>query len=167
MSNHPEARTVLALCFHSCMMDICYGFNGQSFKRFKTVIKVYGLVVICWLSAATNIMALEGIETQNVCAALERHSNRYGVPGFIYMDNGTQLKSLLYATFSIRELEVLIQYSLGIKIVVSNAKAHSEWGGVEQRIWCWERPWINYKLILLFLWYACSGIFYSLGYPIS
>ena len=71
-------------------------------------------------------MALEGIETQNVCAALERHSNRYGVPGFIYMDNGTQLKSLLYATFSIRELEVLIQYSLGIKIVVSNAKAHSE-----------------------------------------
>ena len=24
--------------------------------------------------------ALEGIETQDVCAAIERHSNRYGVP---------------------------------------------------------------------------------------
>ena len=71
-------------------------------------------------------MALEGIETQNVCAALERHSNRDGVPGFIYMDNCTHLEALQYATFSIRDLEVLIQYSLGIKIVVSNAKAHSE-----------------------------------------
>jgi len=32
-------------------------------------------------SGATNIMALEGIEFQDVCAALEKHSNRYGVPG--------------------------------------------------------------------------------------
>ena len=39
-------------------------------------------------------MALEGIETQDVCAALEKHSNRYEVPGFVYVDNCTQLKAL-------------------------------------------------------------------------
>ena len=76
------------------MMDICYGFNGQSFKRSRTVIKIYGLVIVCLLSGATNIMALEGIETQDVCAIIESHSNRYGVPGFIFVDNGTQLKAL-------------------------------------------------------------------------
>ena len=83
MANHPEARTTLAPCFHFCMMDICYGFKGQADKRARTVIKVYGLVIVCLMSGATNIMALEGIETQNICMAVERHSNRYRVPSFI------------------------------------------------------------------------------------
>ena len=134
LANHPEARTVLAPCFHSCMMDICYGFKGQAFKRSRTVIKVYGLVIVCLLSGATNIMALEGIETQDICAALERHSCRYGVPGFVYVDNGTQLKALKYSKFSIRDLDSQVQEDLGIKIIVSNAKAHSERGRVERRI---------------------------------
>ena len=134
LQNHPEARTVLAPCFHSCVMDICYGFKGQSFKRSRTVIKIYGLVIVCLLSGATNIMALEGIETQDVCAAIERHANRFGVPGFIYVDNGTQLKALKYAQFSIRDVECQVQDQLGIKIIVSNAKAHSERGRVERRI---------------------------------
>jgi len=134
MANHPESRTVLAPCFHSCMMDICYGFKGQAYKRARTIIKVYGLVIVCLLSGATNIMALEGIETQDICTALERHSNRYGVPGYIYIDNGTQLKALQFATFSIRDIEAQVQDSLGIKIVVSNAKAHAERGRVERRI---------------------------------
>ena len=71
-------------------MDICYGFKGQTYKRSRAVIKIYALVIVCLLTGDTNIMALEGIETQDVCAALERHSNRYGVPGFVYVDNGTQ-----------------------------------------------------------------------------
>ena len=99
LANHPEARTVLAPCFHSCMMDICYGFKGKTFKRSRVVIKIYALVIVCLLTGATNIMALEGIETQDVCAALERHSNRYGVPEFVYIDNRTQLKALQYARF--------------------------------------------------------------------
>ena len=44
-------------------------------------------MIVCLMSGATNIMALEGIETQDVWMALERHSNRYGVPGFIYVNN--------------------------------------------------------------------------------
>ena len=50
MSNHPEARTVLDPCLYSCMMDICYGFKGQAYKRARNVIKVYGLVIVCLLS---------------------------------------------------------------------------------------------------------------------
>jgi hypothetical protein len=134
MANHPRARTTLAPCFHSCMMDICYGFKGQAYKRARTVVKIYGLVIVCLMSGATNIMALEGIETQDVCMAVDKHSNRYGVPGFIYVDNGTQLKALQHANFSIRDLEAQVRDSLGIKIIVSNAKAHSERGRVERRI---------------------------------
>ena len=128
LQNHLEARTVLAPCFHSCMMDICYGFKGQSFKRSRTVVKIYGFVIVCLLSGATKIMALKGIETQDVCAAIEHNSNRYGVPGFIFVDNGTQLEALQYAKFSVQDIESQVQDQLGIKIVVSNAKAHSERG---------------------------------------
>ena len=63
-------------------------------SRFRMFIKIYGLVIVCLLFRAANIMALEGIETQDVCAALENHSNRFGVPGFIFVNNGTQLKAL-------------------------------------------------------------------------
>ena len=79
-------------------------------------------------------MALEGIETQDVCAPIEGHSNRYGVPESIFVDNGTQLKALKYATFSIRDIESQVQDQLGIKIIVSNTKAHSVRGRVERRI---------------------------------
>lgn len=44
IANHPEARTKLAQCFYACMMDICYGFKGQPYKRARSVFKVYGLV---------------------------------------------------------------------------------------------------------------------------
>lgn len=60
--NHPEARTVLTPCFRSCMMDICYGFKGQTFKRSQTVIKIYGLVIVCLLTGATHIMALKALK---------------------------------------------------------------------------------------------------------
>lgn len=86
--------------------------------------KVNGLVIVCLLSGATNIMALEGIETQDVYIAVERHSNQYGVLGFIYMDNGTHLKALhmIYNKFLIHDLEAQVQDSLGIKIIVSIQK---------------------------------------------
>ncbi len=76
------------------------------------VIKIYALVIVCLLNGATNIMDLEGIETQ------DRHSNRYGVPSFVYVDNGTQLKALQYAKFSIRDLDAMVQDNLGMKIIV-------------------------------------------------
>ena len=48
------------------------------------------------------------------------------MPGFIFVDNGTQLKALKYAKFSVRDIESQVQDQLGIKIIVFNAKAHSE-----------------------------------------
>ena len=103
-------------------------------KEWEKVLPEEDQIIVCLLSGATNIMALEGIETQDVCAAIERHSNRYGVPGFIFVDNRTQFKALQYAKFSIRDMETQVQDHLGIKMFVSNAKAHSERGRVERRI---------------------------------
>ena len=134
MSFHPEPRTVLAPPFHSSMLDIAFSFKGQAYKRARTPVKIYAVVFVCLMSGATNIMASEGLETQDIINVIERHSCRYGIPSALYVDNGTQLKALKHASFSIRDLDNVVQDSMGIKIIVSNAKAHSERGRVERRI---------------------------------
>ena len=83
---------------------------------------------MCLLFGACNILAMEGCKTQDVVAAIERHSARYGVPGYIYIANGTQLKVLKHSSVSLRDVHVQVQDSLGIKVVFSTAKAHSERG---------------------------------------
>ena len=134
MSTHSEAGTVLAPPFHASMADIGYGFKEKPFKGAKTELKVYTLVIVCLLSGACNILAMEGCKTQDVVASIERHSPRYGVPGHIYIDNWTQLKALKHYLMSLRDVHAQVQDSLGIKVVVSTAKAHSERGRVECKI---------------------------------
>ena len=87
---------------------------------------MYAIVIVCLLSGASNILAMEGCETQDVVAAIERHSAGYGVSGYLYVDNGTQLKALKHSSMSLMDVHAQIQDSLGIQIVVSTAKAHSE-----------------------------------------
>ena len=103
-------------------------------KGARKELKVYAIVIVCLLSGACNILAMEGCETQDVVAAIERHSARYGVPGYIYIDNGTQLKALKHSSMSLRDVHAQVQDSLGIQVVVSTAKAHSERGQVEHKI---------------------------------
>ena len=135
MSTHSEALTVLAPPFHSSMADIAYGFKGKPFKGARKELKVYAMIVIvCLLSGACYILAMEGCETQDVVAAIERHSARYGVPGSIYIDNGTQFKALKHLSMSLRDVQSQIQDSLGIQVVVSTAKAHSKRGRIERKI---------------------------------
>ena len=76
------------------MIDIVFGFVGQPFKRSRTKLKVYALVFVCILTGATNILVLEGLETQDVVLSIERHASRYGVPRELFVDNGTQVKAL-------------------------------------------------------------------------
>ena len=92
------------------------------------------MVIVCLMSGATSILAMEGIETQDVAQALEKHSCKHRVPAEAYIDQGTQLKALENAKFSIKDLETQMDDSLGIKIIVSNAKAHEERGRVERKI---------------------------------
>ena len=87
MSTHKEARTVLAPPFHASMADIAYGFKGKPFKGARKELKVYVIVIVCLLFRLCNILAMEGCETQDVAAEIERHLARYGVPGYIYIDN--------------------------------------------------------------------------------
>ena len=51
--------------------------------------------------------------------AIERHASRYGVPGKLFIDNGTLLKVLEHAMFSTRDIGAQV---FGIRVHISNAK---------------------------------------------
>ena len=105
MLTHSSARTILAPPFHSIMADIAYGFKGKTYKKSRTNTNICALVIVCLLSGATNILALEGIKTQDIVQALERHRARYGIPGFVYIDKGTQLKALQHSSLSLKDVD--------------------------------------------------------------
>ena len=81
-----------------------YGFKEKPFKGARKELKVYMLVIVCLLRRACNIFAMKGCETQDVVASIERHSARYGVPGYIYIDNGAQLKALKHSSMSLSDV---------------------------------------------------------------
>ena len=134
MAKHQFARTMIAPPFYNAMIDIAFGFPGQPYKNARKRLEIYALVMVCLLTGATNILALEGLETQDVVAALERHAARYGIPAHIFIDNGTQLKTLRRAEFSVRNLQLQASEAMGMKVSVSNAKSHEERGRVERKI---------------------------------
>jgi len=101
MLNHPSVRTHIAPPFYHCQIDTVFGFKGQSYKNARKTMKIYALVIVCLLTGATNILALEGLETQDVVQALERHSARHGVPAVLFVDNGTQ--QMLKVTRNVEE----------------------------------------------------------------
>ena len=102
MSQHPESRTIIAPPFFHMMIDIAFGFRGKALKKSRTVLKFYGMVGVCILTGSTNILLLEGLQTQDIILALERHSSRYGVPSEVFVYNGTQLMAMKDVQFSIR-----------------------------------------------------------------
>ena len=129
MSTHPEARTLLAPPFYSIMINVAYGFPGRPYKRArapKVSIKFYALVIVCIMSGATSIWMMEGLETQDVIQALERHTTRHGVPADIHVDNGSQLKALKHGKFTVLDVSTNLHHNQGMKIHVLNAKAHQE-----------------------------------------
>ena len=89
MAEHTESQTILAPPFYHAMMDIAFNFSGKTHKRSRVSIKIYAFVIVCIMTGATNILAFEGSETEDVVQALERHASRHEIPAVIFVDNGT------------------------------------------------------------------------------
>ena len=134
MASHSAHRTILSPPFHAIQMDIAYKFKAKAWKNSRQTFDVYALVVVCLLSSATSILVLEGLETADVVLALERHSNRYGVPRHAYVDAGSQLVALQNAKFQLRDVDLALHDNLGMSVKVSNPKSHEERGRVEAKV---------------------------------
>jgi hypothetical protein len=79
-------------------------------------------------------LVLDGLTTETVVQALERHASRYGMPGHIFVDSGTQLEKLKDTSFDLREVNGTRFREMTFKLTVSAPKAHEQMGRVERKI---------------------------------
>jgi len=130
---HPM-RTVIAPPFYAVMADIAMGFKAKPTATHRKCFNANALVVVCLLTSATSILVLDGLDTQAVVMALERHASRYGIPGHVFVDAGTQLEKLKSTEFALRDLSGRIATSKRFSVTVATPKAHEQQGRVEAKI---------------------------------
>ena len=91
-------------------------------------------VIVCLLTSATSIAVLDGLTTQTVVMALERHASRYSMTAHIFVDSGTQLEKLVDTRFSLRDINGWESQGKKFTVMVSKPKAHEQQGRVEYEI---------------------------------
>ena len=127
-------RTTVAPPFYAVMMDIAMGFKAKPTKDHRKCFTANALVIVCLLTSATSILVLDGLETQAVVSAMERHASRYGVPAHVFVDAGTQLEKLRDTEFSLRDMAGRIATGKRFTVTVATPKAHEQQGRVEAKI---------------------------------
>ena len=135
MAQHHPARTTIAPAYYNVQADVVFGFRGQRFKgaRGKTY-PLYALCLVCLLTSASAIYCLEGLETQDVVQALERHTSRYGAPFQVFCDSGTQLVALQNTKFQLRDVNAVISDMQNTRVRVTTPQSHVSNGRVEAKI---------------------------------
>jgi hypothetical protein len=134
LADFPLCRTAVAPPFYYMMMDIAMAFKAKPYKDARRTMPAHALVMVCLLSSATDIMVIDGLSTQAVVLALQRHAARYGMPAEIYVDPGTQLHKLNDAFFDLRDVNHHVFQDQRFKVTTSAPKAHQAQGRVERRI---------------------------------
>jgi hypothetical protein len=134
LADFPSCRTTIAPPFYFAQVDIAMAFRAKPFKESRKSLTAHALVLVCMVSSATSILVLDGLSTQAVVQALERHAARYGMPGELHVDSGSQLEKLKDTNFNIRNVHGQESRGLKFKIIVSTPKAHQEHGRVERKI---------------------------------
>ena len=130
---HPMWTTI-APPFFAVQLDIAMGFKARPTNDSRRSFTAHALVAVCLLTSATSIMVLDGLTTQTVVMALERHASRYGMPGHIFVDSGTQMEKLSDTHFSLRDLNGWETQGKRFTVKVVTPKAHEQQGRVESKI---------------------------------
>jgi hypothetical protein len=134
LADFPVFRSSVAPPFYFVMADIAMAFKARPCKDSRKTITAHALVLVCLVTSSTSILMLDGLSTQAVVQALERHAARYGMPAVVYVDPGTQLVKLKDASFDLHDVQLQVSHNTKFDIFTSAPKAHQSQGRVERRI---------------------------------
>lgn len=133
LAEFPSVRTTVAPPFWAIQLDIAMSFRAKPTITSRKTFPCSALILVCLLTSATNILVLDGLTTQTVIQAIERHAARYGVPSRLYVDSGTQLEKLQDASFQLRDINLTMgDQRFGVTVAVP--KAHQQQGRVEAKV---------------------------------
>jgi hypothetical protein len=134
LADFPAFRSSVAPPCYFAMVDIAMSFKARSSKDTRATTTAHALVLVCLVTSSTNILVLDGLSTQAVTQALERHASRYGMPAILYVDPGTQLVKLRDAAFDLKDVHHQLFQRMKFDVFTSAPKAHQSQVRVERRI---------------------------------
>ena len=134
LADFPNCRTTVAPPFYYVQADIAMAFRAKPRNNSNKTFPCHALVLVCLTTSATSILVLDGLATETVVQALERHASRHGMPGHVFVDSGTQLEKLKDTSFDLREINGTRFRQMSFKLTVATPKAHEQQGRVERKI---------------------------------
>ena len=134
MKNHHSIRFTFAPAFCFSTIDLAQDFYTKTRFQGRQTMKTPALVIVCLVTGACAIYALEDWSTQSVVQGLQRHSCRYGVPSWLFIDHGAQVKKIAEVTFSIIDFKHQLHEKMSCQVILSAPKAHNIQGKVERKI---------------------------------
>ena len=134
MSRHSSLRFTAAPPFSMVMIDLAQHFNCKARINSRQTVKCPALVCVCIVTGATAIYMLEDWQAQSVIQGLERCASRHGMPSVIFIDAGSQLRTLVKADTDVRDFNGRLRCKIGASLVQAAPKSHSSQGKVERKI---------------------------------
>ena len=118
MGDIPLEKLIVSPPFTFIQVDTAGPFPAFSRHNQRAMVEVNCLVIVCIVTGAVSLWALESLEGPSIVKALVRHSARYGFPATAFSDKGPGLKKGLTMKVDISDFSTLIRKQVGMKIVL-------------------------------------------------
>ena len=134
-----KERIVVCPPFYAIQMDVMSPFRAYSMHNQRAEISIFALVIICIVTGAIAIYALEHEDTASIIKAILRHSFRFGFPKINFCDLGKSLVKAGTVKVDIRDLALKLNRSIGMIVHPKPAQSHGERGKVERAVRTYRR----------------------------
>ena len=134
MGDVPIEKLTIAPAFSYLQADTAGPFPAFSRHNQRSTIEVNCLVLVCIVTGAVSLWALETLEAPSIVKAMLRHSTRYGFPTTAYTDKGPGLRKGLTMRVDITDYAALIKKDLGMTVIPKPTHSHEARGKVERVI---------------------------------
>ena len=134
MGDVPLEKLMIAPAFSYLQADTAGPFPAYSRHNQRSTVEVNCLVLVCIVTGAVSLWALENLEAPSIVKAMLRHSTRYGFPVTAYCDKGPGLQKGLRMRVDITDFTTLLRREIGMNIVAKPTHSHESRGKVERTI---------------------------------
>ena len=133
----PVERMTIAPAFYHTQIDLFGPMDSHCKHGRRAVVKTYGVIFKCCTTLAISVLVMDGYDTSSFLDTFYRFCSRFGIPGKVLIDAGSQLLAAFRtATFSVADLTATVNCKTGVQVEFSVCPvgAHEAHGLVERSV---------------------------------
>ena len=130
-----NSNLCIAPAFFHTQVDLCGPFDSFSQANKRSTIKIYLVVFCCATTGATDCKVMDSYSTDSFVLAFIRFACRFGYPGTMYPDAGSQLlKGCKDMVLSFSSIKYKLEVEFGVQFFTCPVGSHYVHGKVERKI---------------------------------